>query len=65
MFLAFIAVVPFLLINSMKISFFFGGTSVFIVVGVALDTLQQVESHLQTRNYDGFMKRGSLRGRRY
>jgi preprotein translocase subunit SecY len=64
-FLAFIAVVPFLLIRAMNISFFFGGTSVLIVVGVALDTLQQVESHLQMRNYDGFMKKGRLRGRRY
>ena len=63
-FLAFIAIAPFLLINAMNISFFFGGTSVLIVVGVALDTLQQLESHLQMRNYDGFMKRGSLRGRR-
>ncbi len=63
-FLAFIAIAPWLLINSMNISFFFGGTSVLIVVGVALDTLQQLESHLQMRNYDGFMKRGSLRGRR-
>ncbi len=64
-FLAFIAIVPFLLINALNISFFFGGTSVLIVVGVALDTLQQLESQLQMRNYDGFMKRGSLRGRRY
>lgn len=63
-FLAFIAIVPFLLINSLKVSFFFGGTSVLIVVGVALDTLQQLESYLQMRHYDGFMKRGSLRGRR-
>ncbi len=64
-FLAFIAVVPFLFIGAMNISFFFGGTSVLIVVGVALDTLQQLESHLQTRNYEGFMKKGRLRGRRY
>ncbi|MBD3317210.1 MAG: preprotein translocase subunit SecY [Chitinivibrionales bacterium] len=63
-FLAFIAVVPFLLVGALNISFFFGGTSVLIVVGVALDTLQQLESHLQMRNYDGFMKKGRLRGRR-
>jgi len=63
-FLAFISVAPFMMMNSMKINFFFGGTSVLIVVGVALDTLQQVESHLQMRNYDGFMKKGKLRGRR-
>jgi preprotein translocase subunit SecY len=63
-FLAFIAVVPFLLMGTLNVSFFFGGTSVLIVVGVALDTLQQLESHLQMRSYNGFMKRGSLRGRR-
>jgi preprotein translocase subunit SecY len=63
-FLAFISVVPFMMMSGLKINFFFGGTSVLIVVGVALDTLQQVESHLQMRNYDGFMKKGKLRGRR-
>jgi preprotein translocase subunit SecY len=64
-FLAFIAIVPFLIMKGFKISFFFGGTSVLIVVGVALDTLQQLESHLQMRNYEGFIKKGRLRGRRY
>ncbi len=64
-FLAFIAVVPFLMMGALDVSFFFGGTSVLIVVGVALDTLQQLESHLQMRNYEGFMKKGRLRGRRY
>ncbi len=43
---------------------FFGGTSLLILVGVALDTLQQVESHLLMRHYDGFMKSGKLKGRR-
>ena len=53
----------------MIISFFkvpalgFGGTSVLIVVGVALDTLQQIESHLLMRHYEGFVKRGRIRGR--
>jgi preprotein translocase subunit SecY len=42
---------------------FFGGTSLLIMVGVALDTLQQVESHLLMRHYDGFMKSGKLKGR--
>jgi preprotein translocase subunit SecY len=42
---------------------FFGGTSLLIMVGVALDTLQQVESHLLMRHYDGFMKTGKLKGR--
>ncbi len=63
-FLALIAVVPFMFMGALNISFYFGGTSVLIVVGVALDTLQQLESHLQTRNYDGFLKKGRLRGRR-
>jgi preprotein translocase subunit SecY len=63
-FLAFISIVPFLFIGAFNISFFFGGTSVLIVVGVALDTLQQLESHLQTHNYEGFLKKGRLRGRR-
>ncbi len=43
---------------------FFGGTSLLILVGVALDTLQQIESHLLMRHYDGFMKSGKLKGRR-
>ena len=43
---------------------FFGGTSLLIIVGVALDTLQQIESHLLMRHYDGFMKSGKLKGRR-
>ena len=64
-FLAFIAVVPFLMMGTMNISFQLGGTSVLIVVGVALDTLQSLESHLQTHNYEGFLKKGRLRGRRY
>lgn len=64
-FLAFISIAPFLLMGGMKIDFYFGGTSVLIVVGVALDTLQQLESHLQMRNYEGFLKKGRLRGRRY
>jgi preprotein translocase subunit SecY len=42
----------------------FGGTSVLIVVGVALDTLQQVESHLLMRHYEGFVAKGRIRGRR-
>lgn len=63
-FLAFIAVVPFLILGFFNVTFYFGGTSVLIVVGVALDTLQQLEYHLQMRNYEGFLKKGRLRGRR-
>jgi preprotein translocase subunit SecY len=44
--------------------FYFGGTGLLIVVGVMLDTLQQIETHLLMRHYDGFMKKGRLRGRR-
>ncbi len=64
LFLAFISIVPFAFIGSMNVSFFMGGTSVLIVVGVALDTIQQLESHLMMRHYDGFMKKGRIRGRR-
>ncbi len=64
-FLAFVAVVPFLVMSKMNVNFYFGGTSVLICVGVALDTLQQLESHLQMRNYEGFLKKGKLKGRRY
>ncbi len=50
--------------NGMGINFYFGGTSLLIVVGVAMDTVQQIESQLVMRNYEGFMKRGRIRGRR-
>ena len=63
-FLAIIAIAPDLIITSLGLPFLdFGGTSVLIVVGVALDTLQQVESHLLMRHYEGFVKRGRIRGR--
>ncbi len=50
--------------QGMGINFYFGGTSLLIVVGVAMDFMQQVESQLVMRNYEGFMKKGRLRGRR-
>ena len=62
-FLAIIAVAPMIIVQRFQANFYFGGTSVLIVVGVALDSLQQIESHLQSRNYSGFMKKGSLKGR--
>ena len=66
--LAFIAVLPYFIMKIFNVGFafasFYGGTSLLIVVGVALDTLQQVESHLLMRHYDGFMKGNKLRGRR-
>ncbi len=64
-FLAVIAVLPDILLYRFNVPFYFGGTSLLIVVGVALDTLQQIESHLLMRHYDGFMKRGKLKARRY
>ncbi len=59
-----ICVLPNLLVGSFNIPFFFGGTALLIVVGVALDTAAQIETQLIMRNYEGFMKRGRLRGRR-
>jgi preprotein translocase subunit SecY len=50
--------------QGMGINFYFGGTSLLIVVGVAMDTLQQIESQLVMRNYDGFLRRGRIKGRR-
>jgi preprotein translocase subunit SecY len=66
-FLAIIAILPAFVSAwgvSSQFAQFFGGTSLLIVVGVALDTLQQIESHLLMRHYDGFMKSGKIRGRR-
>ncbi|MCU0424273.1 MAG: preprotein translocase subunit SecY [Candidatus Kapabacteria bacterium] len=66
-FLACIAVLPVFVSNVLAVpslfASFFGGTSLLIIVGVALDTLQQIESYLLMRHYDGFMKSGKLRGR--
>jgi len=63
-YLAAIAVLPDILIYKAGLPFYFGGTSLLIVVGVALDTLQQIESHLLVRHYDGFLKKTRLRGGR-
>jgi len=63
-FFAFIAVLPEFMQKWSNLPFYFGGTGLIIIVGVALDTLQQIESHLVMRHYEGFMKRGKLRGRR-
>jgi len=64
LFFAIIAVMPTFLMTYARVPFYFGGTGLIIIVGVALDTLQQIESHLVMRHYDGFMKKGKLRGRR-
>lgn len=50
--------------QGMNIEFYFGGTSILIVVGVAMDTMQQIEAQLVMRHYDGFMRRGRIKGRR-
>lgn len=66
-FLACVAILPVFVSNVLAVpslfASFFGGTSLLIIVGVALDTLQQIESYLLMRHYDGFMKSGKLRGR--
>jgi preprotein translocase subunit SecY len=67
MFLTVIAVIPIILGNAMGIpqpvAQFFGGTSLLIMVGVMLDTMRQMESHLLMRHYDGFLKKGRIKGR--
>jgi len=66
-FLAIIAIMPALAARlgvTPGFALFYGGTSLLIIVGVALDTLQQIESHLMMRHYDGFMKTGKMKGRR-
>jgi preprotein translocase subunit SecY len=55
---------PLFFTEGMGVTFYFGGTSLLIIVGVAMDTVQQIESQLVMRHYDGFMKRGRIRGRR-
>ena len=52
-------------LEGLNISFYFGGTSLLIVVEVAMDTVQQINAQLVMRNYDGFVKKGKLRGRQY
>ncbi len=59
-----VCVLPNFLIDVFNVPFYFGGTSLLIVVGVAMDTIQQIEMHLLSRNYDGFMKGGAFKGRR-
>ncbi len=58
------SIVPAFITQGLGINFYFGGTSLLIVVGVAMDFVQQVESQLVMRNYDGFLKKGRIRGRR-
>jgi preprotein translocase subunit SecY len=63
LFLTLVALLPIWILKSINVPFNFGGTSLLIVVGVALDTIQQMNQHLLLRKYDGFMKKGRIRSR--
>ena len=63
-YLAIVCVIPEILISKFNVPFYFGGTSLLIVIGVALDTVSQIESHLLTRSYEGFLRKGRIKGRR-
>jgi len=64
LFLAIIAILPMIMMRRANLNFYFGGTSLLIVVGVALETLRQIETHLLMRHYEGFLAKGRIRGRR-
>ncbi len=59
-----VCVLPSILISKFNVPFYFGGTALLIVVGVAIDTISQMESHMLSRSYEGFLKKGSMKGRR-
>ena len=58
-----VCVLPSFLIQKFNVPFYFGGTALLIVVGVAIDTVSQMESHMLSRHYEGFLKKGGIRGR--
>ena len=64
LYLGLVCIIPEILIARFNVPFYFGGTSLLICVGVALDTVSQIESHLVTRSYEGFLKKGRIRGRK-
>jgi preprotein translocase subunit SecY len=64
LYVSIVCVLPTLLIYRFKVPFYFGGTALLIVVGVAIDTMSQIESHMLTRHYEGFMKKGMGRVKR-
>jgi preprotein translocase subunit SecY len=64
LYVSLVCVLPAILVRRFNVPFYFGGTALLIVVGVALDTMSQIETHMLTRSYQGFMKKGRLRGRR-
>ena len=59
-----VCVLPSILIAQFNVPFYFGGTALLIVVGVSIDTIAQIESHMLTRHYEGFLKKGSIKARR-
>ncbi|MEO0108316.1 MAG: preprotein translocase subunit SecY [candidate division WOR-3 bacterium] len=64
LFLVFMALLPTLMMSWLRVPFYFGGTTLLIIVGVALDTVQQIESHLLMRHYEGLLKGSRIKGRR-
>ena len=64
LYLSAVCILPQVLMQRFHVPFYFGGTSLLIVVGVALDTISQIESHLVTRSYEGFLKRSRVKSRR-
>ncbi len=58
-----VCVLPSILVTKFNVPFYFGGTALLIVVGVSIDTIAQMESHMLTRNYEGFLKKGGIRSR--
>jgi len=63
-YLSLVCILPTILISTFNVNFYFGGTTLLILVGVALDTMSQLQSHLINQNYDSFLKEARLRGRR-
>ncbi|RKX39671.1 MAG: preprotein translocase subunit SecY, partial [Thermotogae bacterium] len=63
-FLVVIALLPYLVQGIIRVNIWLGGTSALIAVGVALDIVQQMEAHLIMRHYEGFLKKGRIKGRR-
>ncbi len=63
-YLAAVCVLPSIMIQAFKVNFYFGGTTLMILVGVALDTISQIQAHLLSQNYDGFLKQARMRGRK-
>ena len=63
MYISVVCVLPMVMIQQFNVPFYFGGTSLLIVVGVAMDFMSQIESYLISRQYEGLMQKGRLKGR--